>query len=138
MIDISTLITRLQTTTTYTITNARAKEPDLTDAVNLPIIYIGYSTVISKNPTASIEHDIFNMNGEDLVQGFDIQIVCKQTDLVTIWKNVYKNLIGYNPLAIEYNHSGLTYVQGGVIGVSNDNLWWLDRWHLGFPTVTPI
>jgi hypothetical protein len=135
MIDISTLISRLQATTAYTVTHARAKEPDLTDADNLPIIYIGYSSVTSKNPSAPIEHDLYNMYGEDLVQSFDIHIVCKQADLVTIWKNVYKNLIGYYPVATEESHTGLTYSQGGVVGISNDNLWWLDRYNIGFPTV---
>ena len=136
MISLDMMINYVKSNTSYTVTHTRLKEPDLAETSDLPTIYIGYGTIDSKNPNGAIEYDIYSMNGEDLVQSFDIQIVCKQKDLVTIWKTIYKVLIGWNPVLLEGNYSGLTYAQGGVIGISNDNLWWLDRWRIGFPVTT--
>ena len=139
MIAIETIITRLQTIVpTYTIAKARSKEPDLAETAALPIIYVGYGTIDSKNPNQPIELDTYSMNGEDLVQSFDIQIVCKEIDLKTIWTATFKALIGWNPVTVEQMHSSMTYSQGGVIGISNDNIWWLDRYRIGFPTTIPL
>lgn len=135
MIDVNILISKLQAETTYTVELARVREPELQEITDLPIIYIGYATVDSKNPTSPIEHDLYNLHGEDLVQSFDIQIVCRAENLPTIWKNIYSKLIGYNPTPNENMHSGFTYSQGGVMGLANGNLWWIDRWKIGFPTV---
>lgn len=133
MIDLNVIITRLQQTTDYTIVPARAKEPELTG--NLPILYIGYRTIDSKNPRDAIAYDVYNLHGEDLLQSFDIQIACKQVDLPIIWMNVYKQLIGWNPKPNEAIHSSFTYERGGMMGLSNDSCFWLDRWIIGFPTL---
>ena len=135
MIDVSAIITKLQTDTAYTVSLPRTREFDLQELYELPLIYVGYSAIDSKHPTSPIEYDLFNQHGEDLVQTFDVQIVCRVTELTTIWKNVYTSLIGFNPSPNEEIRSGLTYGQGGVMGLANSNLWWLDRWRLGFPTV---
>jgi hypothetical protein len=135
MIDVQVLITKLKAETNYTVELARVREPELQEVVDLPIIYIGYASIDSKNPSAPIEHTLFNTHGENLVQSFDIQIVCKSSDLPTIWKTIYTKLITWNPEPLEQYHSGFTYSQGGVMGLANGNLWWLDRWKIGFPTL---
>ena len=135
MINVQTIIDKLKADTTYTIELARVREPELQEAIALPIIYVGYASIDSKNPAAPQELTMLNLHGEDLVQSFDIQIVCKGTALPTIWKAVYSALIGYNPVPNEAMHSGFTYSQGGVMGLANGNLWWVDRWRIGFPIV---
>jgi hypothetical protein len=133
MIDLEVIIDRLRETTDYTISQARAKEPELTG--NLPIIYVGYHTIDSKNTTSAIDLDIYNLHGENLVQSFDIQIGCKQVDLSAIWMDVYKQLIGWNPKPSEAIYSSFTYERGGIMGLSNDSCFWLDRWIIGFPSL---
>jgi hypothetical protein len=135
MINVQVLIDRLKAETNYTVELARVREPELQETIALPIIYIGYASVDSKNPSAPQEYTMLNSHGEDLVQSFDIQIVCKGTALPAIWKAVYSALVGYNPVPNEAMHSGFTYSQGGVMGLANGNLWWVDRWRIGFPTV---
>jgi hypothetical protein len=135
MINIQVLIDRLKAETNYTVELARVREPELQETIALPIIYVGYASVDSKNPSAPQEFTMLNLHGEDLVQSFDIQIVCKGTALPTIWKAVYSALVGYNPVPNEAMHSSFTYSQGGVMGLANGNLWWVDRWRIGFPTV---
>lgn len=138
MLDVQLVIDKIKSfpaTSLYTVEHSRIKEPALTELSNLPIIYVGYHSIDSKNPTVPIEHDLFNQHGEDLVQTFEIQIVCEVQTFSTIWKNVYKSLIGWHPDVVELQHTGMTYAQGGVMGLENSRLWNLDRWKIGFPTV---
>jgi hypothetical protein len=141
MIDIQQVIDHIlasPTTATYTVQHVRIKEPilaDLTDLAASPKIYVGYYAVDAKNPTVPIEHDLFNQHGEDLVQTIEVQIVCEEINFSTIWRNVYKSLIGWHPNVLEQQHTGLTYAQGGTMGIENGRMWWLDRWKVGFPTV---
>lgn len=118
---------------TYTVELARTKEPVLSEFTTLPIIYCGYHTIDSENPTTPQAADLFNQHGEDLTQTFVIQIVSTITNFDTVWKNVYQSLIGWHPDLIEKQHTGFTYQQGGMMGLENGRLWWLDRWSIGFP-----
>ena len=52
----------------------------------------------------------------------------------TVWKAVYKKLIGWNPVPAESLHTSFTYVQGGVMLLSNSKFYWVDIWRIGFPT----
>jgi hypothetical protein len=135
MITLETIKTRLQAQTSYTIAFARDREVDLQEQTELPIVYLGYATIDSKNPTSPVEHDFLNQHGEDLVQSFHIQTVCAVTQLPTVWKALHTALIGWNPTPGEQYHSGFTYAQGGVMGLSNSKVWWLDVFRIGFPTV---
>lgn len=138
MLDVQLVIDRIkisQSTSLYTVEPSRIKEPALTELINLPIIYVGYHKLNSKNPTVPIEHDLFNQHGEDLVQTFELQIVCEIRNFSTIWKNIYKTLIGWHPDIVELQHTGMTYSEGGVMGLENSRLWHIDRWKIGFPTV---
>lgn len=135
MIDVNVLIDRIREETGFTVEASRNKEPDLQELVNLPIIFVGYASVDSIDPSVPTNHDLYNMHGEDLAQTFDVQIVCQIQDLPTIWKTVYTSLIGFNPQEGQQIHTGFTYAQGGVIGLSNGKLWHVDRWRIDFPTL---
>lgn len=135
MITIDTLKARLEAQTAYTIAFSRDREVDLQEQTELPIIYVGYGSIDSKNPTSPVEHDFLNLHGEDLVQTLSIQIVCTTIQLSTVWKAVYTALVGWNPTPGEQYHSGFTYSQGGVVGLSNSKIWHVDYWKIGFPTV---
>lgn len=115
-----------------TIEPANQDKPDLSMVTN---IFVGYAGISSINPNQAKEHSLYNRSGQDLSQDFDIQIVCKELDLPIIWPYVYDALIGKNPLPQYAEHSGLTYVQGGPMGLSNENLWHIDRWSIGFPLI---
>lgn len=119
----------------YTVEKTREEQPDLIEILDLPVIYVGYSTLHAKDPTDVLDSNVYNMHGEDLVQGFDIQIVTTTDDLPTVWKTVYNSLIGKNPTPSEVTRSGLTYNKGGVMGIANGRLWWLDKYNLAFPTL---
>lgn len=134
MIDIQTVIDYLTLNTPYRVEAAKDTLPNYQDIVDLPVVYVGYATIDSKNPKAPIEHSLFNTNGEDLVQGFEIHIVCQIANFSAIWVTLYKVLIGWNPEFTEKYHSGFTYAQGGKMGLSNSKFWHVDIWKIGFPT----
>jgi hypothetical protein len=138
MIDLAAIKSRLEDQTTYTIAYARDREIDLQEQTELPIIYLGYGSTDSKNPTSPVEHDFLNQHGEDIVQTIVIQTVCTASTLPTVWKAVYTALVGWNPTPNENMHSGFTYAQGGVMGLSNSKLWYVDQWRIGFPTVNVL
>jgi hypothetical protein len=135
MIDVNVLIDRVKEETGFKVEAARNKEPDLQELNELPIIFIGYATIDSRDPSIPTGHDLYNMHGEDLAQSFDVQIVCQIQDLPTVWKAVYTSLIGFNPAEGQQIHTGFTYSQGGVMGLSNGKLWHIDRWRIDFPTL---
>ena len=138
MIDLLTVIERIQDktkyTTSYNILQAQDILPNTQEQSELPIIYVGYATVDSKNPNIPLEYTIFNTNGEDLVQSFEIQTICNILEFREIWITLYNSLIGWNPIEEEIYHSGFTYSQGGKMGFSNERLFWVDIWKIGFPT----
>lgn len=138
MLSLDTFIEKLKTeplTSKYPIFRSKIKQIVLEELENLPIIYAGIYSIDSKNPTIPIEHDLFNQHGEDLVQTFEIQIYCLEEQFEAIWKDIYKSIIGWHPDIQEFQHTGFTYAQGGVMGLENGRLFWLDRWRVGFPTV---
>ena len=56
MISLDTLVTRLALTG-YTVKLSRGKEIDLQEQTELPIIYVGYHTIDSKNPNQPLAYD---------------------------------------------------------------------------------
>ena len=128
-------------TTGYDVQYARDKEPNIQELTALPTVFVGYSSIDATNPNAPIAYDLFNAHGEDLVQTFDVLIACETANLPVVWRNVYTSLIGKHPtlsLSSTASTSGLTYGQGGVIGLSNGKLWWIDRYRIGFPTTNVL
>lgn len=140
MIPSSTVITRLQTLgRTYIVEEAKDKEPVYQNVTSSHRIYVGYSGITSKDPTAPIEHDLYNLHGEDLVQSFDIQINCLHSNFHTVWVEIYKKLIGWNPYPnLPVNITSFTYAEGGPMGLANGELFWIDRWRIGFPTTNVV
>jgi len=129
--DVMTLLSSLP----YTVSLAKGKEMELTEEYAPPKIFVGYGNVSSRNPTAPIDFDIYDAHGENLVQYFDIQVVCNRSDLPTVWKAVYAALIGKNPIPLETDRSGFTLAESGPMGFSNSSIWWISRWIIGFPTI---
>lgn len=129
------IIDRLRAETPYSIEFAKFKQPTAKDLVSLPKIYVGYFDLNSLNPSTPKSLDIYDQYGEDLVQGFDVQIHCEIQQLHTIWRVIHKALIGYNSRPGEEEFAGFTYSQGGMIGLENGTAWWVDRWQISFPTV---
>ena len=127
--------------TGYTVEYARDKEPNIMELGALPIVFVGYSSIDATNSNAPIAYDLFNNHGEDLIQTFDILIACETVNLPVVWRNVYTSLIGKHP-TLGYSStastSGLTYSQGGVMGLSNGKLWWIDKYKVGFPTTNVL
>lgn len=135
MFDLTDIITRLQTETLYTIERAKVKEPSLVATNILPIVYVGFQSLDSENPSLAISTDLYDEHGIDLVQTFSIQINCLETNLSTIHRIIYKALIGWNPRPLEEQFSGFSYKQGGVIGLDNGRMWWIDLYTIGFPSL---
>ena len=135
MYDTVDIINLINTGTIYTAERAKAKEPVQVPAADLPKIYVGFRGLNSKNPTSAAARNLTMENGENLVQTFDIQINCAEIDLPGIWLTVYRSLVGKNTRPLEEQVSGLTYQQGGTIGLENGTIWWLDRWNVDFPSI---
>lgn len=138
MIDTSTVINLIIAGTTLTsaqVVRAKETEDNLQNQSEIPMVYVGFATIDSKNPSKPIDHNMFNYHGEDLLQSFDITIVCNEASLVTLWRAVYKSLIGQNPNANEKLRTGFTYVQGGKVAITNGKIWHMDRWRIGFPSL---
>jgi len=135
--DIADIITLIEVTG-YIVEPVKAKEPVLTELGKLPIIYVGYRGLDSKNPTTPESFSNYEQYAENLVQTIDVQICCLTQDLPTIWRSVYASLSGKSTQPPEEQYSSITYQKGGVIGIENDRLWWLDRWGVQFPSMNPF
>jgi hypothetical protein len=138
MIDISFVLGLLQDNTSYDVAISRDRELNLQDLANLPSIYVGYASIVSRYPKDGIEEDFLDTHGEDLTQAFDIHIVSLPENLSEVWRTVYKALKGASPTV--NLSSGATvgtfyYSQGGTIGLSNGKIWWQDRYIIRFPTM---
>jgi hypothetical protein len=141
MIDIQIILDKLSSDLLYTVELSRDREPNLQEIVELPIIYVAYSSEQMANPNAPIAYDIYSEHGEDIIQTFEIKIVSTISDFYLVWREVYKSLIGYTPtptLASIASTSGMTYRQGAVMGLSNGKLWHLALWNIGFPTTNVL
>lgn len=130
MYDINDLIPLL-TPLGYTVELAQQREPNLTDLEDLPVLYLGYRAIDS---TATKGYNNYQQGGEDLTQIFEVHICCEATHLPTIWRRVHKALLGKSTQTAEEQFTSITYEKGGVIGIENGRLWWLDRWMVQFPS----
>lgn len=120
------------------ISKAKSKDPIETDTPLLtktPVIFIGHTAIDSENPTTPGSLDIYNQAGEDLIQSFDFHLNCMEPDLQLLWRELHKAMIGKNVQPLEEQFSGFTYKQGGMLGIDNGRIWWLDRWQIAFPTL---
>lgn len=135
MIDEQTVVDYIKAQTSYThVSLAEDTIPNLQDIVDLPQIFAGYASIDSKDPNVPIEHTLFNTNGEDLVQTFEIHIISSRAAFRATWITLYNTLIGWNPIPLEKYHSGFTYAFGGKMGRSHGKIIHVDAWRIGFPT----
>lgn len=134
MIDISLVIARIASQTNYKVEAARFREPTLTEPAIR--IYVGYGTLRSEIANLDIDFNAFNLHGEGMMQTIDIQITCPVVQFYTVFKNVYKALNGWNPIESELTRTSLAYEQGGVMGLDNGNIWHIDRYRIGFSTIS--
>jgi len=136
MIELATVIDHVTELTGYTVREAKANEQEMAEEGNLPIITIGYGPILSNNPESPITYDIYNLNGEDLVQSFYIKYVCKNADFRSVFVTMLKTLTGWNPTTPEAIHTSFTYVNGVPIGMNNTTFWFQTEWKINFPTNT--
>ena len=139
MFDIQVLIDRLLQQTSYPVEAARVEAPNLQSNIELPFVYVNYYS-IDKIQGSPDETDILNSYGEDLIQTFQVQIVCVQSDLPEIWRNVYTALKGYTPVPTNTSTaavSGLTF-KAGATQQSNNKIWDVSHWCIAFPSVNVL
>lgn len=134
LIDIKNLIA----VTGYPVEFSDTKESNLQELNTLPIVYIGYSTITAKNSSNPESFSAFEQFGENLIQRIETQICCEVQDLPVIWRTVYKSLQGKNNIPLEQQFSALTYQKGGMVGLENSRLRWLDIWGVQFPSDAPF
>lgn len=101
----------------------------------LPRIYVGYSSIDSTTPNAEVAYDFLHQHGENLIQSFDIHIVCNKEDLPDIFKAVHGALVGKIPVGQVNDTISLTFALGGLIGKNNGIIHWLSRYKISFPTL---
>lgn len=135
MIDIALVITRIQSITGYPTEAARFREPVLVEGISTRI-YVGYGTLKSEIAGSDLDYNAFNLHGEGMMQTIDVQITCPVGQFYTVFKKVYKALNGWNPIESELIRTALAYEQGGVMGLDNGNIWHLDRYRIGFSTIS--
>lgn len=135
MFEVKLLIDLAKVSTSFEVKRSKQKQIVLQEEKVLPIVYVGYGTIDSENPTLAQREPIINQFGQDLVQDFDVQIVCMEEDLPRIWNKLYQNIVGKNLQPLESQSTGFSYKQGGVLGLDNGRIWHLDRWSLAFPTM---
>lgn len=133
MIDVQTVIDYLTANTSYNIKVATDVLPNIQEVAALPEVYVGYSTIKAKDLHRPLELNVLNSNGENLVQSFEIHIVCPVAMFHSVWITVFKTLVTWNPEPTERMHTGFTYTEGGKMG-SNVRFWHVDVYAVGFPT----
>lgn len=140
MIDIQVVVDRLKSQLSYTVELSRDTEINTQDLSTLPIIYVGYASLDTKNPNAAIALSYLDENGEDMVQTFDLKIVSTIADLSVVVRNVHKAINGFTPIPSDNTSftSCFSFAQGGVIGLSNGKIWWVSRYRIGMPTINVI
>ncbi len=140
MIDVQVIIDRIAAQTTYTVDFSRDIELNDQELTVLPMVYVGYATMDSRTPNAAIAYSYLEEHGENLIQSFDVKIVSTVENFSPVWINVYRALNTYmsDGLGATSFTTGLTYAQGGVLGLSNGKIWHVDRWRIGLPTVNTL
>lgn len=139
MFNLTPVIEKLITDTGYDVSFARAKEPSFANENDPPRLFVGYHAILSLGHLGEGESpDPYMAFAEDLSQSFQTQILCSVADLPVTWHNVYNSLHGWMPLTVEKEYSGIFYSNGGVMGLNNGRIWWLDNWRMDFPRANPM
>lgn len=141
MFDIQELITHVNNEVGLTCDWAAETQPVIDNIEELqvnPKVFLGgwllnrRSDILMTGST-----DPYEQYGEDLTFTISVHLVTVQKNLYSDWTKLYKGLLGWTPYdAREKEFSGLTYSEGGMMGITNGRSWWLDKWVLSFPAVT--
>ncbi len=137
MFDIAYLKARIISETGYPIETMQSKEiiPRL-DTGNICAVRVGYLNNNALDTTARADTpEIYQQNWSDIIQTIEVHFVTLEENIPTVWKNLYNACCGWHYSPIEADYSGLTYAEGGVIGIDNGKYWWVDRWNVAFPRV---
>lgn len=109
----------------------------LTDELDLPRIYVGYSSIHSRSELFNkIGPNLITLSDEDTLQVFETNIVCMTADFSSIWNKLKNKIVSRYPDVLEENFSGLFHIEGGIRGEEQRKLWHLDNWGIYFPTIT--
>jgi hypothetical protein len=114
---------------------AKSKEENMLLPSNVNKYYVGYGEIIGKHGNYPTEADIFEDQGEDLIQSFDVMFVCKRADVKSFFDAMFKTMIGVNPIPEETSRSGFKLTHSGPLGYNSEYIYWYSKWVLGFPTV---
>lgn len=135
MYDLDKVISYLNNNVPYTITRSKSSVPLAVNIEDLPQISVGYFKLTSPRGTTEESREIVAQAGENITQSFHVTIHCKVENLPTIWRTLHTALIGYNPQPLEEQFSSFGYGLGGIVGLENGKIVWVDRWDLDFPTL---
>jgi hypothetical protein len=139
MYDITTALVKLRTDTGYDCDWAKAKEPSLLNDIDPPRVFIGYHSITALGHLGQGEApDPYMYFAEDLSQMFTTQITCAISLLPTAWHKVHNSLSGWIALPAEKEFTGIYHSDGGVMGLDNGRIWWLDNWRLDFPRASRL
>lgn len=135
MINITDVITHLQATTGFIVDYSRDIQPSL-EYVATPIVYVGFFNLRSTTKDSETNFGAFNVNGEEMIQHIETHLVCPVDTFYANFKILYKNMNQYNPITSEAYRTALVYTEGGVVGLDNGIQRHVDRWRIGFSTVS--
>ena len=141
MFDLAILIDALRTETGWEVSWAKETQPDLTAISVLrdaPRISVGALSIL---PVEEVSYagttDPYSSELQEVNFVLSLHIIAHPETLDRHWRRLFNFLLGWSPYpGDEHQYSGLTYVKGDMLGITNGRAWWLDQWKLSFPTVT--
>lgn len=136
MIDIQVVIDKLNAETSYIIEEAKANEQEMPDETGKPKITVGYGPIRNSHPEVITTFDLYEKNGDDLVQSIYLKYICDVSNFRTVFINVYKILSSFNPNLPNDVNTGFCYVNGEPLGINNTTFWFVSEWKINFPTNT--
>jgi len=139
MFDLTPAIAKLLVDTGYDTDWAKAKEPSLANDIDPPRLFVGYHSITALGHLGEGHApDKYMEFAEDLSQMFTTQFTCAVGSVPTVWHAVRNSIAGWAPLPAEKEYTGIYHSGGGVMGLDNGRIWWLDNWRIDFPRANPM
>lgn len=136
MITSAVVIAHLQSGLAYTIREAKTREEDTPALAELPVVTVGYGPIRGNTDLENASLPQYNLQGEQLTQSIYVTFICPVASFDTVFKAVFKQLVGWNSIPSETVHTSFTYALGEPIALSAGILWFVTEWKIGFPVVT--
>lgn len=133
MINRSALKTKLEESG-YPVVFQTGKQPDISDIG----FQIGYLLTHNSSIKEYVNVGAMGAFAESHIQGFEILLICKPEDYVTMWTAMFLTLNRWVPYPNEFNSSGFVHVNGQVMGINNDIQWSREIWYNPFPIMTEL